>query len=62
MTNILSHAGKLISTSDMKLARRLQQPIIVADITQFRQPRDIRQESGSISFMFGGHFYELATA
>jgi hypothetical protein len=62
MQNILSHAGKLISTSDMKLARKLQQTIIVADITHFNQPQKVQKTDRSISFIFAGEFYELAVA
>lgn len=58
----LLQAGRLISTSDIKLASKLQQIVKVADITGNNNPEDLRQANGAISFMFGGEFYELAAA
>ena len=52
-------AGRLISTTDMKLARKLQQVINVRDITGGREPLAIKQDKKCISFMLAGEFYEL---
>lgn len=57
--SILISAGRLISTSDMKLARKLQSIVSVEEITGGETPRHLRQYHGTLSFMFGGEFYEL---
>lgn len=60
MNKILFEAGRLISTSDMRLAKKLQQVVRVADITRGATPEDVRPSGANISFMLGGEFYELA--
>jgi hypothetical protein len=52
-------AGRLISTTDMRLARKLQQIVKIADITGGREPLAIRQSKKCVSFMLAGEFYEL---
>lgn len=52
-------AGRLISTTDMQLARKLQQVIKIAEITRGCEPQAIRQSNKCISFMLGGEFYEV---
>lgn len=55
----LLEAGRLISTSDIKLARKLQKVVKVADITGGKTPEALRQSAKTISFIFAGEFYEL---
>ena len=51
--------GRLVSTTDMALARQLQQIVNVNDITGGATLHELIQYGQSISFMFGGEFYEL---
>ena len=57
--SVLLQAGRLVSTSDEKLARKLQQLVKLEDITHGNQPVRVEPTEGGISFMFGGNFYEL---
>lgn len=59
--SILLEAGRLVSTSDEKLARKLQQLVKLDDITHGEKPGAVETtESGTIGFMFAGNYYELA--
>lgn len=60
--SILITVGKLVSTTDMKLAAKLQQVVKLDDITKGATPEALRQGRNSISFMFRGEFYELERA
>lgn len=51
--------GRLVSTTDMKLARKLQKIIKLEEITHGATPRAIRGTRDSVSFMLAGEFYEL---
>lgn len=51
--------GRLVSTTDMKLARKLQTTVKLEEITNGQTPEAIRQGLNSISFMLAGEFYEL---
>lgn len=57
--SILIKAGKLVSTTDMKLARKLQQIVNIEDITKGSTPEKLRQTRKSLSFMIRGEYYEL---
>ena len=59
MKNILINTGRLVSTTDMKAAEKLQQIVKLEDITKGATPEKIRQGLNSISFMLRGEFYEL---
>lgn len=52
-------AGRLISTTDLKMARKLRELVTLEQITRGATPRAIRQGLNSISFMHAGEFYEL---
>lgn len=55
--------GKLVSTTDMKLAAKLQEVVKMEEITNGATPERIIQARGRISFMLAGEYYELeATA
>ena len=59
----LIKVGRLVSTTDMKLARKLEQIMELDDITKGATPERIIQARGRISFMLAGEYYELeATA
>lgn len=51
--------GRLVSTTDIKLARKLQTTVKLEEITRGKTPEAIRQNLNSISFMLAGEFYEL---
>ncbi len=57
--SIVIKAGKLISTSDLKLAEKLQKTIKLEEITGGRMPERLVQTGGVISFMLRGEYYEL---
>ena len=57
--SIIITVGRLVSTTDMKLARKLQTVVNLEDITNGATPEAIRQGRNSISFMLRGEFYEL---
>lgn len=59
MQNIILKVGRLVSTTDLKLAAKLQEVISLEDITKGRTPEAIRGTRDSISFMLAGEFYEL---
>ena len=56
---LLITAGKLISTSDLKLAYKLQKFVSIAEITGGTTPEALRQSLHRISFMHHGEYYEL---
>lgn len=59
----LIKVGRLVSTTDMKLARKLQTVVKLEDITNGATPERLIQARGRISFMLAGEYYELeATA
>lgn len=60
--SILIRAGKLISTSDLKLAVKLQQFVSIAEITGNATPQALRQSRDCISFMHRGEYYEIERA
>lgn len=51
--------GRLVSTTDMKMAAKLHEVVKLEDITEGKTPQALRQGLNTISFMFGGEFYEL---
>ena len=55
----LIKAGRLISTTDMKLAEKLQTIINLNEITAGKTPQAIRQNRARLSFMLAGEYYEL---
>lgn len=57
--SIIIKVGRLVSTTDMKAAQKLQKVVKLEDITKGRTPEAIRQGLNSISFMLAGEFYEL---
>ena len=57
--SILIKAGKLVSTTDMKLARKLQQIVKLEDITGGATPEKLRQARDRLSFIIRGEYYEL---
>lgn len=57
--SIIIKVGRLVSTTDMKMARKLQQVVKMDEITKGKTPEAIRQGLDSISFMLAGEFYEL---
>ena len=59
MKNIIIKTGRLVSTTDMKLAAKLHEVVKLEDITAGRTPEALRQGLNSISFMLAGEFYEL---
>lgn len=59
MSSLTIKAGRLISTSDMQLARKLQKTIKLVDITGGATPQAVKQTANTISFMFCGEYYEL---
>lgn len=59
MQNIILKAGRLVSTTDMKLAKKLQTIVKLEDITGGATPEAIRGTRKSISFMLAGEYYEL---
>lgn len=59
MQNIILKAGRLVSTTDIKLARKLQTVVKLEEITRGATPEAIRGTRNSISFMLAGEFYEL---
>ena len=59
MQSIILKAGRLVSTTDMKLARKLQTIVKLEEITNGATPEAIRGTRNSISFMLRGEFYEL---
>ncbi len=56
---LLIEVGRLVSTTDMKLARKLQTTVKLEEITHGATPEAIHQGLNSISFMLAGEFYEL---
>ncbi len=58
---ILITAGRLVSTSDIKLAAKLGQLVTIQECTGNRTPRALRQSNGTISFLHGTEYFELAT-
>jgi len=55
--------GRLVSTTDMKLAKKLQEIVNIEEITNGTTPERIIQTRGRISFMLAGEYYEIeATA
>lgn len=59
MQSIIITVGRLVSTTDLKLATKLQEVVKLEDITKGRTPEAIRGTRQSISFMLAGEFYEL---
>ena len=59
MQDIIITVGRLVSTSDLKLANKLQEVIELETITKGATPEAIRGTRDSISFMLAGEFYEL---
>lgn len=59
MQSIILTVGRLVSTTDMKLAAKLQEVVKLEDITKGATPEAIRGTRNSISFMLAGEFYEL---
>lgn len=57
--SVLLEVGRLVSTSDEKLARKLQQLVRLDEITHGVQPGAIETTKSGISFMLDGEFYEL---
>lgn len=57
--SVLLEVGRLVSTSDEKLARKLQQFVRLDEITHGQEPEAIETTASSLSFMLGGNFYEL---
>lgn len=57
--SIIIKVGRLVSTTDMKMAKKLQQVVKLDEITKGQTPEAIRQGLKSISFMHRGEFYEL---
>lgn len=57
--SILIKAGRLVSTTDMKLARKLQQVVKLEEITGGATPEALRGTRDRISFMLRGEYYEL---
>jgi hypothetical protein len=51
--------GRLVSTTDIKLARKLQQVVKLDDITKGTTPEALRQSKNRLSFMLAGEYYEL---
>jgi hypothetical protein len=56
---LLINAGRLVSTTDMKLARNLREVVAVKDILGGKMPEGLRQTKKAISFMLNGELYEL---
>lgn len=57
--SLLIKAGRLVSTTDIKLARKLHQVVRVHDITDGHAPQALKQAGDYISFIYRGEFYEL---
>jgi hypothetical protein len=57
--SVLLEVGRLVSTSDEKLARKLQKLVRLDEITGGKTPEALRQSQSGISFMFAGSYYEL---
>jgi hypothetical protein len=59
----LIEVGRLVSTTDLKLARKLQTIVKLEEITHGATPERLIQARGTLSFMLAGEYYELeATA
>lgn len=56
---VLIEVGRLVSTTDMKLARKLQKIVKLEDITNGATPEAIRGTRDRLSFMLAGEYYEL---
>lgn len=57
---MLVYIGKLISTTDMKMAKRLGEVVNVSEITGGQTPQWCRQANNTLSMMFHGEYYEVA--
>lgn len=58
--SLLIKAGRLVSTTDLKLARKLQQVVSIEEITGGNTPQALRQAKDAISFLYRGEYYEVA--
>lgn len=57
--SILITAGRLISTTDLSLAKKLQKIIKIEEITGGKTPEALKQYQNTIGFMFRGEYYEI---
>jgi hypothetical protein len=59
MQKTINKLGRLISTTDMKLARKLGEIVDVEAITRGHRVHFSRTECGTICFMLSGELYEV---